>query len=179
MSKLIPKPPPTVEASRLGRLDVLRDALAEISGRKTTLESEIEMRQRRREELLALPLPIDDAIALVEEHVDRSRAAFARVTRSVLSFLPERYWAEMPSHVDFLRITGSREIEGIALSYVLGAALKQCLASELRTWTWPAVCGPARGERTREIARLDAEIERLDAELAALTQAAKDAGVRL
>lgn len=178
MPKLEPAAAASVEASRLGQLDVLRDALSGLVQQKTGIEAEIEQRMRRREELLALPLPRDDVMVLISEAIAQRRSVFSHGVGEQLDFLRKTYLTELPAHTSLLPVSG-RELNANMLEYVLGASLQRCLEVELRSWDWPSEVGPPRAERAREIARLDGEIESLEAELTRLLQAAREAGVRL
>ena len=162
-------------------IDTIKKAAGELIGAKRNLDAEIEKLRQRREFLHKSPLPKSDAIASLHEAVD-ARAANWRES-FVLTAAPLRDRFEEHTSMMLLESNGSYAKSGVVfpdpLYAMLAPTIKKTITAEIEAMEWPAVTGPARAERARELANVEKRILDLEKERDDIRVAARGAGIDL
>ena len=141
-------------------IDTIKKAAGELIGAKRNLDAEIEKLRQRRNDLQKLPLPKSDAIVALYEAVDARAASYSGSFALTIAPLRDRF-EEHPSML-LLESNGAYAKSGVVfpdpLYVLLNPMIKKMISDEIEKMEWPAVVGPARAERARELADVSKRI---------------------
>ncbi len=162
----------------MGLLDTVKNAVAELAGANRNLDAEIDKLRARQAEIKTLPMPRDDYIAALCEGVDARAARWAETFLHRCEHDMTRY--DAAPHMVVLESNGTwngKDVMPDPLYGIFSDEIKAAITKSVRAMKWPAKVGPARAERSREMAAIEQRIKEIETQRRELRESAREAGI--
>ncbi len=160
--------------------DSLKKQLTALGDERAKLLNQLEKARQRREDLLTLPLPLDEHIDKLFRQVDNFSTHFSEDLRRRTAHLENKPLEEinpMTSLITTGQTVGGQHLERM-MCCLLTDQIKEGIKRTALTWDWP-LSGPPLAERKIELTKLDKTIADLESKLGDYDNAAEQMGIEI
>lgn len=155
----------------------IRAKLKAITSERDKIEQELEAMRQERDELMTVPLPLDEYLGKIDAAVDQAAEPYLNALRRHLIGFESDPFSKPPQPMNcFALASNDRAAIQSALFGLLGPQIKEAVRRLYANVEWEA--GPPLAERQERLAALDKKIGEHEAALQRMTQEADAAGIR-